>query len=156
MDLGTWDDLLEHDELDAQHASLAAGLLALVAEADLEARRIGFAHLVKEYQAHFEWEEQAMSAAAYPGLHLHRRDHRREIASLLSIQRDLDSEAGAAQGLLHSLVWLRRHTRSFDSELAAYLADREVWDLRRELDEWEFDSLVEPGDNGALEEAARP
>jgi hemerythrin len=140
------DDVVGWMEMDRQHHSLSELFRSLAAaprgrEADLA----GLVGIVSELHEHFAWEESQMRILGYPDLSAHRSDHRRQEMNLHDLEK-LVQEGGeildvdffsACQG------WLWRHVRSMDKDFAQFRDEREIWDLRRELREWEYSEHME-------------
>ena len=140
------EDELGWEDMDRQHGDLRNLFTSLAdaprdRERDLEAlRRIEVA-----LAEHFSWEEHQMREAGYPDSHLHGLDHHRQLLNL----QDLDKTIGkGGEGLdadffSACLGWLGRHVRSMDWEFAQFRHDREIWELRHDLGEWETCSILE-------------
>jgi hemerythrin len=122
--------IVQHDELDRQHADLFRKVRDAVAALD-EPRAVAEAAvrtLAEAVLAHFAIEEQLMDEALYPERARHRAAHELFAADLAQLQESLRVEGPTPQVAL-SLSrrvpdWLAFHIRVNDAPLAAHLARR--------------------------------
>lgn len=133
------------EEMDRQHLAISrmvARLQAAPRATDSDARDLHA--LVESVSAHFAWEDSEMDLSGYPDRSRHAKDHRLQLANLRALLKSVETGAEPLdQGFFLACAnWLERHILSLDAEFASYLADREIWDLRRELDEWEFEDRM--------------
>lgn len=123
---------LNHAEMDRQHRQLLASIEQAVANPDGSQ---GVRSLFEALVSHFRWEEELMAEVGYPDRLRHLADHQRELWALAESSK-LQGE-GAFQRqreVLRSCErWTLRHVESLDGDFAEYLLDRELWDLRREV-----------------------
>lgn len=129
------------EEIDSQHRSLVDSFAFLRKaprrrDSDLaELRRI-----LSEMRSHFDWEEGAMSDCAYPDRAKHGADHRRQFENISDLCK-LVQEGHEVIDLSFfdaCMTWNHRHIESMDADFVQYRNEREIWDLRRELEEWDI------------------
>jgi hemerythrin-like metal-binding protein len=133
-------------EMDRQHRSLVELFRTLAAaprerEADLES----LARIESRLHEHFAWEESQMRLLDYPDLSAHRSDHRRQELNLHDLEK-LVREGGESLDVAFFTAcqdWLGRHVRSMDRDFAQFRDEREIWDLRRDLREWDYAARME-------------
>ncbi len=86
------------------------------------------AELEKYTQTHFVAEEAQMERAGYPGLNLHRGEHRTFIAKIKEFKDHVEagelSESVAVLTFLTS--WLKNHIMQTDKEYSAHLNARGI------------------------------
>ncbi len=144
------DDLLTHNaEIDRQHRELHGLGQRLLGSRRLLADPRGFGEglrfLAGYVHLHFAAEERAMERHGYPALEAHRRVHRDfrlEIEEILAAVR-VAGVTPALRRTLHTLLsdWLTQHLLTWDRQLAAFLAERELDDAV-EAFAWEEGELV--------------
>jgi hemerythrin-like metal-binding protein len=146
MDLLDWSEEhhLEYEGFDEQHSSLLTTVRGMWHQCEQgQFTRREFQRKIQEFMAHFEWEEQLMIQEDFPEIRAHRRDHRTELATLLQHLRAIDNgQPIVSDQILHAGIWLARHCAAYDSKVSDYLEEREVWDLRQELVDWERDEFM--------------
>lgn len=115
------------ERIDGQHRELYQRVAALH-DAMRAGRLDEVAQLLEYLQRyaleHFASEEREMAAAAYPGLHQHRRLHQGFVTEFLRHKALLAAGVTASGVVALSQwlgAWLREHVRSVDAELARYL-----------------------------------
>lgn len=124
----THDMILDHEELDRQHAILfarlqmAAGLLDAT-RAELEQAIAAFAD---DLFAHLAREEELMEATAYPERVRHKAAHELFVADFLQMRNELRAQ-GASPPVAEWIrtripEWLRFHIKVNDAPVAAHLA----------------------------------
>jgi hemerythrin-like metal-binding protein len=133
-------------EMDRQHRSLAELFRSLAEGAhDRDSDLAILATIEIQLHEHFAWEESQMRIAGYPDISSHRSDHRRQEMNLRDLEK-LVREGGEAldQAFFHACQeWLGRHVRTMDREFAQYRDERELWELRRQLRDWEYSERLE-------------
>lgn len=114
-------------DLDAQHRVLL-DLINTVAGAvfadNPEATKAAMTRLLSSSIAHFDFEEELMRRAAYPGRDLHREQHSELLASMQRLQIDLSNRRYAINRTrtLHFLRdWFSIHIVRTDGGFARYL-----------------------------------
>lgn len=132
------------EEMDRQHESLVDALRSLAASPrrrsdDLQELRRVFSSLTE----HFRWEESEMELRAYPDRARHVLDHQRELWSLAELLRSLELTGELdAPSLAACDAWTHRHVASLDADFVEFVTEREIWDLRRECMETDYEQRL--------------
>ncbi len=126
-----WSDVLSVgiEEIDAQHQVLV-GLVNEMHEAIHQRHGSGVVREVltklAEYtKIHFAVEESLMRILGYPGYEEHKAQHEELIASMLELQRKVDSgKTAIGFELMHFLkIWLTKHIMESDQQYAQFFVD---------------------------------
>lgn len=126
-----WSDVLSVgiEEIDAQHQVLV-GLVNEMHEAIHQRHGSGvvrevLARLAEYTKIHFAVEESLMRILGYPGYEEHKGQHEELIASMLELQRKVDSgKTAIGFELMHFLkIWLTKHIMESDQQYAQFFVD---------------------------------
>jgi len=127
---------LGHAELDEDHERIL-GVWGLGSASPPQERGAAWAAMRALFVAHFRLEDGLMSRGGFPGLRLHRAEH----DSLLAWMDGICCEGGASgvgdADFLHLKGWMRGHLQGADRELATFLLERDVWELRQSC-QWDM------------------
>jgi hemerythrin-like metal-binding protein len=86
------------------------------------------ARVIKYARYHFRAEDSVMQAHAYPGLEVHKAEHREFLHTVVSFQKDF--LAGRSMPTIDVMVFLRdwfsNHTQGTDQRYAPFLKERGV------------------------------
>ena len=86
------------------------------------------ARLIRYAQDHFRAEEAVMQAHAYPGLEVHKAEHRNFLQTVMGFQKSF--LAGTAMPTIDLMVFLRdwfsNHTQGTDQRYVPFLKERGV------------------------------
>lgn len=132
------------EEMDRQHHAVVDVLQNLATSprrksADLVELRRVFAALTE----HFRWEESEMDHWAYPERARHVLDHQRELWSVAELLRSTESLGDLqAHSLAACAAWTHRHVASMDADFVQFVNERELWDLRRECMESDYEDRL--------------
>ena len=132
-------------EIDRQHSSMVEGFRFLrSAPRRHRTDVVELKRIVEEVRDHFVWEEAEMACVDYPEKKRHSKDHEAQLSNLLDLlkyveegQEQLDEDFFQA-----CLGWNERHIRSMDADFVQFAFDRESWDLRQELANWEYEGQL--------------
>ncbi len=130
--------------MDRQHGAVFHALHALATTPrrrvdDLREMRRIFSVLAD----HFRWEESEMARLGYPDRARHVVDHQRELWSLAQLLKSLENLGELdAQALLACDSWTQRHVSSMDTDFVQFALDKEVWELRRECMELDYEDRL--------------
>lgn len=112
--------------IDEEHHILIYGLQGLVsAEADVDVFLQRAQALIEDTREHFQNEERAMRASAFPEFECHRIEHARlldEAAAKMSAVSARASQTECAELTSFLRNWLVRHIEREDSRFNAFLA----------------------------------
>jgi len=130
---------LGHVEMDRQHRTLIDGIAFIASSVRRRDRDIiEWKRLLEEIEAHFVWEEGEMERVGFPDLEVHREDHLRQAANLREHLGNIEDGCLLDRDTFDAIaVWNVRHINSKDREFVEFVSDPEVWQMRRELREWE-------------------
>ena len=130
MDL-YWNDNLKvgHAVIDEQHRQLFAAFADFIAACE---QRRGQAHLQEIFafldhytRSHFAAEEELMERHDFAGLVAHQEQHRRFVARLVDLQREMGASGPTIKVLIGTtktlIYWLTEHIRDVDTRVAGFL-----------------------------------
>lgn len=142
--MGPSESSLGWSEMDRQHGALFHALHVLATSPrgkvdDLREMRRIFAVLTE----HFRWEEAEMATMGYPDRSRHVVDHQRELWSIAQLLRSLEDLGELdAEALEACDAWTHRHVASMDSDFVQFVQDREIWELRRECMDMDYEDRL--------------
>ena len=121
--------LISVPELDEDHIALAHIIAELEAAEESEAPTAQcssiVARLIEAVREHFTAEECIMSLDGYPLLEHHREEHRRELAFIESVGKELSNGMVLSKERILSIWdWSLRHIDTSDREYAEYIRER--------------------------------
>jgi hemerythrin len=112
-------------EIDAQHQGLFDDAAKVLAAKDRDGLLLCTLALVRNTQAHFEYEEKVMRRIVYPELAAHFKEHTDLMSKITAFsERVADDTLSHADVEEFVIGWLVGHIKSFDAKLATY-----IWSL---------------------------
>ena len=121
--------LLSVPELDEDHIALAYIIAELEAAEESEAPTAEclsiIARLIEAVREHFTSEECVMAFDQYPLLEQHREEHRRELAFIENVGKELSNGMALRKETILSIWdWSLRHIVTSDRAYAEYVRER--------------------------------
>lgn len=130
MSVLVWTDekmALGREDIDLAHREMV-DLINTVAEADKTAFPAAFQRLIAHTEEHFALEQKLMEISADPAHREHENQHAKLLGELAALERQVKrGQLKIARSFVAESLpeWLRSHTASMDSMLAAHLASEQ-------------------------------
>ena len=109
-------------EIDAQHKGLIDDVAKVLAAKDRDGLLLCTLALVRNTQAHFEYEEKVMRRVVYPDIGAHFKEHTDLMAKITVFSESVANGTVSTADVEEFVVgWLLGHIQSSDAKLATYI-----------------------------------
>lgn len=109
-------------EIDAQHKGLFDDVAKVLAAKDRDELLSSTMDLVRQTQAHFEYEEKVMRRVVYPDIGAHFKEQTDLMAKITAFSERLASGTVSNTDVEEFVIgWLLGHIKSSDAKLATYI-----------------------------------
>lgn len=133
---------LGHAELDEDHERIL-GLWVLGNAMPPQEREAAWTAMRVLFVDHFCMEDDLMVRGGFPGLRIHRAEHDSLLAWMDGICQEGWGIPVQDGDFLQLKGWMRAHLQGADRELATFLLDRDVWELRESCQWDQIDQRLE-------------
>ena len=119
-----WKDSYKTGEagIDRQHQGLFDDVAKVLAAEDRDALLLCTMALVRNTQAHFEYEEKVMRRIVYPDIAEHFKEHTDLMGKVTAFSERVANETLSQADIEEFVIgWLVGHIKSFDAKLATYI-----------------------------------